>query len=476
MDARYDLLIIGAGPGGYIAAQKAAKMGMSVLVIDKGEIGGTCVNRGCISTKALIHASTLYRDMTCCEQFGITAESVGFDLQKIFEYKDNSAAAMRADLEEQFEELGIDFLQGHATIMKHRKVYVEFEDGSYTICQGKNILIATGAKANRPDIPGIDLPGVMTSEELLLSNESRYRKILILGGGVIGLELATVFNALGTEVTIVEASGRLLPKMDPEFSDALEEILVQRGIKICKASILESIRQREGRLYCKYLTKGMYEREYVDAVLVSVGRSAYTENLFSPDVSVKMENGKLIVDEFFMTSIPGIYAIGDVIEGVQLAHVASAQASYVVERMNGMKPTFMLDMVPSGLFVSMSIIPSCVYTDPEIASVGLSEEEARMYGVPVRCGKCVMSSNGQSIIRKEKVGFIKVVFAADSDVLLGAQMLCPRATDMIGEMATAIANGLTSTQLTYAMRAHPTFNEAISEAVENSRLQKVSWF
>lgn len=475
MEARYDLLIIGAGPGGYIAAQKAAKLGMSVLVIDKDEVGGTCVNRGCISTKALVHASSLYHEMVNCKEFGITADNVGFDLQKIYEYKDHSAKVMRDDLEEKFEELGIEFVQGHATIMNHRKVFVKFSDGSSKIYQGKNILIATGAKANRPEIPGIDLPGVMTSEELLTSNESQYKKMLILGGGVIGLEIATVFNALGTEVTVIESAGRLLPKMDPEFSEALEEILIQRGIKICKASILESIRQREDGLYCKYLTKGKYERETVDVVLVSVGRSAYTENLFSPDVSVKIENGKIIVDDFFMTSIPGVYAIGDVIEGVQLAHVASAQASYVVERMNGQKPTFMLDMVPSGLFVKMSIIPSCVYTEPEIASVGLSEEEAKMYGVPVRCGKCVMSSNGQSIIRKEKVGFIKVVFAADSDVLLGAQMLCPHATDMIGEMATAIANGLTSRQLMYAMRAHPTFNEAVSEAVENSRLQKVSW-
>ena len=248
--------------------------------------------------------------------------------------------------------------------MNHRKVYVQLPDGSNKIFQAKNILIATGAKANRPDIPGIDLPGVMTSEELLLSNESKYKKMLILGGGVIGLELATVFNALGTEVTIIESAGRLLPKMDPEFSEALEDILNQRGIKVCKASVLESIREREGGLYCKYLYKGTYERTTVDAVLISVGRSAYTENLFFPDVAVKIEEGKIVVDEFFMTSIPGVYAIGDVIQGVQLAHVASAQASYVVERMNGKKPTFMLDMVPSGLFVKMSIIPSCVYTDP----------------------------------------------------------------------------------------------------------------
>lgn len=475
MKASYDLIIVGAGPGGYIAAKKAASLGMSVLIIDKNEVGGTCVNRGCISTKALIHASMLYREMLDCEKFGLSADNIRFDLQKIYEYKDNSAAAMRQDLIEEFEELGITYLNGEATVMLNKRVLVQMHNGEEEIYQGRNVLIATGAKANYLEIPGMNLPGVMTSEELLTANESQYKRMLVIGGGVIGLEIATAFNALGTEVTIVEAAERLLPKMDPEFAQALEEILVQRGIKIYKSSFMDSVEEKDGGLRGRFFANGKQEKVDVDCVLVSVGRSANTEGLFAPGLSIKTEKGKIVVDEFFMTSVPGVYAIGDVIEGVQLAHVASAQASYVVERMNGLAPTYMLDMVPSGLFVSMSIIPSCVYTDPEIASVGLSEEEAKRYHVPVRCGKYVMSSNGQSIIRKEKIGFIKVVFAADSDVLLGAQMLCPRATDMIGELATAIANGLTSRQLMYAMRAHPTFNEAVSGAVEDSRRRKATW-
>lgn len=474
MSGKYDLLIIGAGPGGYVAAKKAARLGMSVLIIDKKEIGGTCVNRGCISTKALIHSAMLYHDMRECEKFGLTAENVTFDLQKIYEYKDQSASAMRKDLETEFEELGIRFVKGKAMIQPGKKVCVKKEDGSTEICQGNNILIATGAKARLADIPGMDLPGVMTSEELLTSNESQYQRLLILGGGVIGLELATVFNALGTEVTVIEVGERLLPKMDREFSEALEEILTGRGIKIYKESVLERVTNTDG-LQCHFVADGASHKESVDAVLVSVGRKPDTEGLFAPELSIRTENGTIAVDEFFMTSVPGIYAIGDVIGGVQLAHVASAQANYVVERMNNLEPTNILDMVPAGLFVSMSIIPSCLYTDPEIASVGLSEEEAKKHGVPVRCGRCIMKTNGQSIINKERTGVMKVVFAADSDVLLGAQMLCPRATDMIGELATAIANGLTSRQLMYAMRAHPTFNEAIASAVEDSRGKKISW-
>lgn len=475
MGKQYDLVIIGAGPGGYVAAKKAAKLGMSVAIIDKGDVGGTCVNRGCIPTKALIHSATLYRDMMGCGKFGLFAREVGFDLQKIYEYKDLSAATMRKDLEREFAELGIVSVQGTAAIQSDRRVRVVKADGPTEYFMGKYILIATGAKARMIDIPGMDLPGVVTSEELLTANESRYQRLLILGGGVIGIELATVFNALGTEVTIVEVSDRLLPNMDKEFSDTLEGILTSRGIRIYKESILEKVVKKDGGLGCRYVCQGKNQETVVDAVLVSVGRTANTEGLFDPDVAVKMKDGQIVVDDFFATSIPGIYAVGDVIGGIQLAHVASAQATYVVERMNDVPPSVIVEMVPSCLFVPISIVPSCLYTDPEIASVGITEEGARRKGIPIRCGRYVMDVNGQSIISKEDQGFIKVLFAADSDVILGAQLLCPRATDMIGELATAIANGLTSSQLMYAMRAHPTYNEAISCAVENSRENRRRW-
>lgn len=479
MGKRYDLVIIGAGPGGYIAAKKAAKAGMSVVIIDKGEVGGTCMNRGCIPTKALIHASTLYREMTECEKFGLYAEQVGFDLQKIFEYKDLSASKMREELKKEFSELGIRFVKGTATIQSDRRVRVALDAKEMEYLEGENILIATGAKAKKVDLPGMDLPGVMTSEDLLTSDASQYESLLILGGGVIGIELATVFNALGTKVTIVEIADRLLPNMDLEFSETLEEILRNRGIRICKESILEKIEKKaengKDGLSCHFVYQGETQEEKVDAVLVSVGRSADTEHLFDPDVQIRLSGGKVVVDDFYMTSMPGVYAIGDVIGGIQLAHVASAQATYVVERMNQMRPSVIIEMVPSCLFTSISIVPSCLYTDPEIASVGITEEEARKKGIMLRCGKYVMDVNGQSIIAREERGFIKLLFASDSDVLLGAQMMCPRATDMIGEMATAIANGLTSTQLMYAMRAHPTFNEAISCAVENSREDRPRW-
>lgn len=469
MKNMYDLLIVGAGPGGYVAAKKAAKLGMSVVIIDKGPVGGTCINRGCIPTKAMLHAATRYRDIKECELFGLQVEGVGYDLQKIIEYKEASAAEMRADLEREFEELGIVFVQGTVRVQAGKRVRVEKEDGSTEFYFGRQILIATGAKANRADIPGADLPGVMTSEELLTSDESKYKSLLILGGGVIGLEIATVFRDLDVDVTIIEISNRLLPTMDVEFSDALERILTDRGVHIYKESILEQISEADGGLKCRFVSQGQTRELQVEGVLMSVGRRANTEELFDSNVPIKLERGKIVVDEFFRTSVPGIYAVGDVVGGIQLAHVASAEATYVVEKMNNREPSVIVSMVPSCLFTPISIVPSCLYTDPEIASVGLTEEEAREKGVPVRCGRYAMEGNGQTIISKETVGFIKILFAKDSDVLLGAQLMCPRATDMIGELATALANGLTSRQLMYAMRVHPTFNEAISCAVENSR-------
>lgn len=470
MEKEYDLLIIGAGPGGYVAAQEAAKRGMSVLVIDKTDIGGTCVNRGCIPAKALIHASTLYRSIQECEKFGLYTKEVGFDFKKLYQYKDETVAEMRKMIAKEFEELGVAFVKGEAAIQADKRVRVVSEGGEQKLFEAKRILIATGAQARHLGIPGADLPGVVTSEELLTDNERHYDRLLIVGGGIIGLEIATMFQALGTEVTVIELGERLLPTMDIEFAEAIESILLQRGIHIYKEALMEKIeKDGDGQLISQFVTGDERRKVVTDGVLVSVGRDAYTEGLFDRDLKIKLDRGRVVVNEFFMTNISGIYAVGDVIGGIQLAHVASAQAKYVVERMNNAEPSVILSMVPSCLFVSTSIIPNCLYMNPEIASVGFTEEEARRKGVPVRCGKYTMAANGQTIISKEEVGFIKVLFAADSDVLLGAQIMCQRATDMIGELATAIANGLTSRQLMYAMRAYPTFNEAISKAVESSR-------
>lgn len=466
MNTKYDLIIVGAGPGGYIAAQKATKSGMHVLIIDRKEIGGTCVNRGCVSTKALIHVAKIYRQMQSCERFGLSGKDIGFDLQKIYEYKNASAQKVRNKIEESFSKSGITFVQGEALVQAHKTVRVTRPDGTTEYYQGQSIIIAAGAKARALDVPGASLPGIITSEELLTSNEKQYKSLVIIGGGVIGLELATVFNALGTDVTIIELSDRILPEMEAEFSDRLEANLCERGIHIYKKSIVERFTGQNG-LSCEFLHNGKEITVSADNILMCVGREANTEGLFDSDVIVKKDHGKILVDQFFMTSQSGIYAIGDVIEGVQLAHVASAEATYVVERINRQKPSVLLSIVPQSTFTSISIIPNCLYTDPEISSVGLTEDMAARLGIAVRCGRYEMDNNTQSIIAKAEYGLIKVLFSKESDVILGAQIMCPRATDMIGELATAIANEMTAKQLTAAMRAQLTFNEGLSKAIEN---------
>ena len=469
MNNKFDLLIIGAGPGGYVAAKKAAKLGMSVVIIEKGPIGGTCINRGCIPMKALLRASTLYREILGCGKYGLYADDAGYDLQDMIEYKNQATREMRENLEEEFKELGIQSVQGTATVMSGKQVRVTFEDGSSSFYFGNKILIATGSKERRLDIPGADLPGVMTSEALMTSGGNKYHSLIVLGGGVTGLETATVFRNLGAKVTIIEVSDHLIPRIDSEFSDELERLMRAHGVEIYKGSMSERITRDEEGVCCEFVCAEGTKRAHAEALLMSEGRIPNTDGLFAPEVPIKMDHGKILVDEFFRTSVPGIYAVGDVIGGIQLAHVASAQGTYVVEKMNDLTPSVIVSMVPSCLFTPISIVPSCLYTEPEIASVGLTETQAREKGVQIRVGRYDMKGNGQQIISRETGGFIKVIFAANSDVLLGAQIMCARATDMIGELATALANGLTSTQLMYAMRAHPTFNEAISCAVENSR-------
>ena len=332
MNNKFDLLIIGAGPGGYVAAKKAAKLGMSVVIIEKGPIGGTCINRGCIPMKALLRASTLYREILGCGKYGLYADDAGYDLQDMIEYKNQATREMRENLEEEFKELGIQSVQGTATVMSGKQVRVTFEDGSSSFYFGNKILIATGSKERRLDIPGADLPGVMTSEALMTSGGNKYHSLIVLGGGVTGLETATVFRNLGAKVTIIEVSDHLIPRIDSEFSDELERLMRAHGVEIYKESMSERITRDEEGVCCEFVCAEGTKRVHAEALLMSVGRIPNTDGLFAPEVPIKMDHGKILVDEFFRTSVPGIYAVGDVIGGIQLAHVASAQGTYVVER------------------------------------------------------------------------------------------------------------------------------------------------
>lgn len=451
----YDLIVIGAGPGGYVAAIRAAQEGMRVALAESRDVGGTCLNRGCIPTKTLMHCSHLYHELCTAEKFGISARDASFDIEKMYARKDEVTGQLRGGVEALLKANKIDLIRGKAMVEGAGKVRVETADGTLSLTAA-NILLASGSVPARPPIPGLELPGVITSDELLEQAGTAYDKLVIIGGGVIGAEFATVFRALGTEVTIIEAMDRILPTMDREISQNLSMILKKRGIAIHTASMVKQIAAHPDGLECRFEAKGNEQSVTASAVLVCIGRKANLEGIFAEGFSVQTNRG-VVVNEQFMTSVPGVYAIGDLVDGgIQLAHVASAQGEAAVAHMLGKEPE-----------INLSVVPSCIYTDPEIASVGITADEAKAKGIAVKTGKYSMSGNGKSIIEAQERGFIKLVYDADSEKLLGAQLMCARATDLISELASGIANGLTVHQMASVIRPHPTFTEGVSEAVES---------
>lgn len=453
MGQHYDAMVIGAGPGGYVAAIRAAKLGLHVAVVEEDRAGGTCLNRGCIPAKAMIHAAETYRSAREADQFGVETGRVSFDYGKILAYKEETTDALVQGVEQLLAGNGVDRLAGKGTLLAGKKVRVTTEEKE-EVYAADHIILAAGSKPLLLPIPGMDLPGVLTSDGLFRLQECP-ESLAIIGGGVISVEFATAFAGLGTKVTILEALPRLVPNLDKEISQNLKMILKKRGVDIHTSASVQEVAEEDGRYVLRFTEKEKEQEVSARYVLCAVGRVPNTEGLFAEDALPDMERGRVLVDEKFETSIPGVYAIGDLIFGMQLAHTASAQGTVVAEHLAGRSAS-----------VDLSVVPSCVYTDPEIASVGLTEEAAKEQGIPVRVGKFIMSANGKSLISREERGFVKILAAEESGVILGAQMMCARATDMIGELATAVANGLTAKQLLRGMRAHPTYNEGVGEALE----------
>ncbi len=453
MEQHYDIIVVGAGPGGYVAAIKAAKLGKSVAVVEEGKAGGTCLNRGCIPAKAMIHAAETFQEVLHGDRFGIEAREVSFDYEKILAYKEETTEALVQGVEQLLKGNGVERISGKGTLLPGRQVRVTTEEKEEILCADQ-VILATGSKPLLLPIPGMDLPGVLTSDGLFQLRE-RPESLVIIGGGVISVEFATAFADLGSRVTILEAMPRLVPNLDKEIAQNLKMILKKRGIEIHTSAAVKKVERTQEGLACWFVEKEKEQSVTAQYVLCAVGRIPNTDGLFAEGALPEMERGRVQVDEHFQTSIEGVYAIGDLIFGMQLAHTASAQGTVVAEELAGEAPS-----------VDLNVVPSCVYTSPEIASVGLTEDEAKERQIPVRTGKFIMSANGKSLITKEERGFVKIVAEEDTGVILGAQMMCARATDMIGEFVTAVANGLTASQMSRGMRAHPTYDEGIGEALE----------
>lgn len=461
MSGKYDVVVIGAGPGGYVAAIKAAKFGLKTAIIEERRAGGTCLNRGCIPAKAMIHASSLYREMKEAERFGVSASDVTYDYGKIVAYKEETTDKLVQGVEQLLKANGVDVYEGKGTLLEEKKVRIQKKpderigDGSEDIViEGENIILASGSKPLILPIPGMDNERVLTSDALFAMKEAP-KSLIIIGGGVISVEFATVYANLGCKITILEAMPKLVPNMDKEISQNLKMILKKRGIDIHTSAAVQGVTVEGETCICHYTEKEKEQEVTADYVLCAVGRCPNTDGLFGENVKPDMERGRVLVNENFESSIPGVYAIGDLIFGAQLAHTASAQGMVVAEKLAGKEAS-----------IDLNIVPGCVYTDPEIASAGMTEDQAKEKGIAVKCGKFIMSANGKSIITQEERGFIKVVAEEATGKILGAQMMCARATDMIGEFVTAITNGMTVKQMLKGMRSHPTYNEGIGEALE----------
>ena len=449
----YDLIVIGAGPGGYEAALHAARLGLKTAVVERREVGGTCLNRGCIPTKALLHASGVYEEARSGMALGVQADGLSYDLAAMFAYKQQVVEKLRAGVESLLKAAKVTLLRGAGALTAPHAVTVSGDSqGTYTAA---NILLATGSKPARPPIPGLDLPGVMTSDELLAGQGGDFSSLVIIGGGVIGMEFATFYNDLGVSVTVVEGLDRLLPNMDRELGQNLAMIMKKRGVQIFTGAMVKDLEPAEGGLLVNFETKGKAQSVTGQRVLCAIGRSPCTAGLFGPGVSVEMDRRRIRVNERFETSLPGVWAIGDVSSPVQLAHVATAQGIRAVDEMAGR---------PNGM--DLDLVPGCVYVRPEIAAVGLTEADARARGIPVKTAKALMSANGRTVILNGDRGFMKLVAHAETRKLLGAQLMCANASDMISQLSQAIAGGLAPADLLRAMRPHPTFEEALTAALE----------
>lgn len=452
MNNKYDVTIIGGGPGGYVAAIRAAQFGLKVAVIEEKEMGGTCLNWGCIPTKSLLHSAEMYHAAMHSADSGIFGDNIRFDYAIIASKKDAVVKQLRSEVEYLVKNNGVAILHGRGIIKDKNTIEVTGKD-KQMINTGK-IIIATGSRPFKPVIPGIDGNKVLDSDGVL-SSITCPDHVVIIGGGVIGVEFATIYNSLGKEVAIIEMMDNILPGIDIEISQALRKSLERKGIKIYTSSKVTSI-QSSAKAVCVFVNSGKENRCEGDIVIVAIGRKPNCENIGFENIGIDLERGFIKVNESMETSVKDIYAIGDVTGKVLLAHVASEQGLVAAANSAGKNQK-----------MDYSIIPGCIYTSPEVATVGLSEAEAIEKGFQIKTGKFPISANGKSMIMGEKEGFIKIITEKSTGEILGTHIFGPRATDMISEICVAMKLESTIEEVANTIHPHPTVSEIIMEAAHD---------
>ena len=453
---QFDIIIIGSGPGGYVAAIRASQLGHKVAIVEKESLGGICLNWGCIPTKALLKSAQVFDYINHAKDYGISVKEAKADFSAMISRSRGVAEGMSKGVQFLMKKNKITVINGYGRLMRGKKVEVTNSEGEKTTYESEHIILATGGRAK--ELPNLPIDGKKIIEyRKAMSLEKQPKKMVVVGAGAIGVEFAYFYNALGTEVTIVEFLEQgLVPREDKDVSKELARSFKKAGIKVMANTSVEKVETSGSG--CKVITKSRKDEKEetieCDVVLSAVGVTPNTEDLGLEALGIETDRGLVKVNEYYMTNVPGIYAIGDIVAGPALAHVASAEGITCVEAISGMHPEI----------IDYNNIPGCTYCSPEVASVGYTEEQAREAGFEIKVGKFPFSASGKAKASGASEGFVKVIFDAKYGEWLGAHFIGDNVTEMIAEVVAARKLETTGHEIIKAVHPHPTMSEAIMEA------------
>ena len=457
MASQYDLLVVGSGPGGYVAAIRASQLGMKVGVVEKAELGGICLNWGCIPTKALLKSAQVFEYVSHAKDYGVDVKSATADFSAMVKRSREVADSNSKGIQFLFKKNKIEVIKGTAKLKKGKKLDVTDEKGKATEYAANNIILATGARSR--ELPALKIDGEkIIGYRKAMVLEKQPKKMVVVGSGAIGVEFAYFYKSIGTDVTIVEFMPRIVPVEDEEVSKALERNFKKNGINIMTNSEVTNVDTKGKGCKVTVKTKSGEEKLDCDVVLSEVGISTNIEGIGLEETGVKTDKGKVIVDDFYKTNVDGVYAIGDIVKGPALAHVASAEGIICVENIAGKKP----------LPLDYNNLPGCTYCSPEVASVGYTEAAAKEAGYEVKVGKFPFSASGKAKAAGATDGFVKVIFDAKYGEWLGCHMIGANVTEMIAEVVAARKLETTGHEIIKTVHPHPTMSEAVMEAAADA--------
>lgn len=457
MASQYDLIVIGSGPGGYVAAIRASQLGMKVGVVEKAELGGICLNWGCIPTKALLKSAQVFEYINHAKDYGVDVKSASADFSGMVKRSREVADSNSKGIQFLFKKNKIDVIRGVGKLKKGKKVEVTDDKGKKTEYAPKHIIVATGARSRELPALKIDNEKIIGYRKAMVL-EKQPKKMVVVGSGAIGVEFAYFYSTLGTEVTIVEFMDRIVPVEDEEVSKALERNFKKNGMKVMTSSEVTNVDTKGKGCKVTVKTKKGEEQLECDVVLSAVGITTNLEGIGLEDIGVKTDKGKVLVDDYYKTNVDGVYAIGDIVHGPALAHVASAEGIICVEKIAGENP-HPLDY---------NNVPGCTYCSPEIASVGYTEKAAKEAGYEIKVGKFPFSASGKAKAAGATDGFVKVIFDAKYGEWLGCHMIGANVTEMIAEAVTARKLETTGHEIIKSVHPHPTMSEAVMEAAADA--------